>query len=127
MRTLDLFQVCAFFCLPLSHSPSTGQLPGKDFSIVSDILTHQSPTPTQTTIRRRVVFVVQNKLTTIQQVPNTSAHQLTNSRIHQLINSKFHRLTNSLTHQLRKLKLLFFILQYRSNFHFVLARILARK
>ena len=67
------------------------------------------------------------KLTKTQQLPNTSAHQLTNSRIHQLINSKFHRLTNSLTHQLRKLKLLFFILQYRFNFHFVLARILAKK
>ena len=56
------------------------------------------------------------KLTTAEEFPNTSTHPLT-------------KLNNLQTHQLihSKLKYLFFILQYDSNFHSFLAKIQANK
>ena len=74
------------------------------------------------------------KLTKAPQLPKTSTHKFTNSPTPKPINSK---IPNSKTHQLKthqlknsptqKLKSLSFILQYRSNFRSVLARILAIK
>jgi len=60
------------------------------------------------------------KLTKHQQLANTPTHNLANSLTHQLINSPTRQLTNSST---QKLKLLSFILQHRSNFRSVLAKI----
>ena len=51
------------------------------------------------------------KLTKDQQFPNTSTYKLENPQ----------------THQLKNLKSLSFILQYRSNFRSVLAKILVKK
>ena len=81
-----------------------------------DLQTHQltnSPTPNSST----------------HQLTNSTAHQLTNSKPHQLTNSKTHQLINSSTqrHQPTKLKSVTFILQQRSNFHFVLAKLQVEK
>ena len=73
------------------------------------------------------------KLTKKQQIPNESTHQLIGSPTYKLKNSQVQQLTNSKSHQpkshqpkissTQKLKLLPFILQYRSNFRSVLAKI----
>ena len=75
-----------------------------------------------------------------QKLINSQNHQHTNSSAHELISTKTHQFKNSLTHGLisskthqfknsltQKLKLLSFILQYRSNFRSVLAKIQAEK
>ena len=55
---------------------------------------------------------------------NQKNHKLTNPSTHKLINSKKHQLINSST---QKLKLLFFILQQRSIFRAILAKIWGKK
>ena len=71
----------------------------------------------------------------MRQPINSKYHQLINSKYHQLINSKTHQSKksqahqpiNSKTHQLKKLKLLFFILQQHSNFRCILEKIWVEK
>ena len=58
------------------------------------------------------------------QLIKSSAHKIINSQTHQLTNSSAQKLINSLT---QKLNLLSFILQCRSNFRSVLAKIQAEK
>ncbi len=72
------------------------------------------------------------KLTKAQQLPNTSTHQLTNSKSHKLINLRTNELIKPRTYKLinsptQKLKILFFTLQYRSNFRSILAKVLVKK
>ena len=68
----------------------------------------------------------------IQQLINLQTHQLTNSQPRQSINSSAHKNTIPQAYQLtnpptQNLKIIYFVLQNRSDFHFVLARILAIK
>ena len=78
--------------------------------------------------------------TQTHQFKNSSAHKLISSKTHLLTNSLTHKLINSQTHQLtnssvqklinsltQKLNLLSFVLQCRSNFRSVLAKIQAEK
>ena len=76
----------------------------------------------------------------MRQLINPSTHKLINPSTHKLINQKNHKLTNPSTHKLinskthqlinsstQKLKLLFFILQQRSIFRALLAKIWGKK
>ena len=74
----------------------------------------------QTERSARQVNPLAYKLTKTQQLPKTLTYKLINSSTYKLINSSTYKLTNSPT---QKLKLLSFILQNRSNFHSVLAKI----
>ena len=58
-----------------------------------------------------------------QKYNNYQAHQFINFQTIKLINLSIQNNTNSSTHQYTKLKFVTFVLQYRSNFHFVLAKI----
>ena len=53
---------------------------------------------------------------------NLQTHKLINQSAHQPINLQTHNHISSSTHNLTKLNLLFLILQYRSNFRSVLAK-----
>ena len=66
------------------------------------------------------------------QLINLQTHQLINSQTRQFINTSAHQITSSQAHQLtnpptQNLKIIYFVLQNLSGFHFVLARILAIK
>jgi len=68
----------------------------------------------------------------MQQLINLQTHQLTNSQPRQTINSSAHKIIIPQAYQLtnpatQNLKIIYFVLQNRSGFHFVLARILAIK
>ena len=72
------------------------------------------------------------KLAKAQQLPNAQTRQLTNSQPRQTINSSAHKIIIPQAYQLtnppvQSLKIVIFILQHHSKFHFVLARILAIK
>ena len=70
-----------------------------------------------------------------QELINSKPHQLANSKPHQLINPSTHKLKTPLTYQLKsssthqptKLKSVAFILQQRSIFHSILAKIQVKK
>ena len=66
----------------------------------------------------------QHKSSPTQKLINTKAHQLKNPPTQKLPNTKAHQLKSSPT---QKLKSLSFILQYRSNFRSVLAKIWVKK
>ena len=73
-----------------------------------------------------------NRLQTPRKPNNSQMRQLINPSTHKLINPSTHKLINSKTHQLinsstQKLKLLFFILQQRSIFRAILAKIWGKK
>lgn len=66
------------------------------------------------------------------QLINLQTRQLTNSQPRQTINSSAHKIIIPQAYQLtnpatQNLKIIYFVLQKRSNFHFVLASILAIK
>ena len=108
---------------PLGHKLTKTLLPPNVFTLQLTGL----PTPNSQ--------VHQLASSTTHQLTNSTTHQLTNSKPHQFINPSTHKLKtpltyqlkNSLIHQPTKLKSFTFILQQRSIFHSILAKIQVKK
>ena len=67
------------------------------------------------------------KTSSTYQLNSSSTYQLNSSSTYQLNSSSTYQLTNSSTYQLIKLKIVAFILQQRSIFHSVLAKLQVKK
>ena len=96
----------------LSHIRSAGQFNALVLSTCESPITHDNPTTPE------YIIASTYKLTT------PSVYKLKSSSTYKLKNLSTHIPTNA---SIQKLKLLLFILQYRSNFHSVLAKIQAIK